>query len=88
MNATQILPAPKRANYRNDTLASYRERLSDTTLAKFTNRIKRLLEALDTEDPATPVRQFIAERGTEKFFSGMVGTCYVNFTFDEKGGTI
>ena len=64
----------------------YRERMSDTTLKKFCARLRKALDALEKEDEAAPVRQFVEDTPNEKRISGWVDDCFISFTISTMEG--
>ncbi len=66
-----------------------RERITDTTVSQFTAHLRRFIDIIDKEfDASLNMRQFVAENGSEKFFSGIIGDCYVSLTINEEGGAL
>ena len=74
-----------RANDKGGIAKYYRERMSDTTLKKFCGRLRKALDALEKEDEAAPVRQFVEDTPNEKRISGWVDDCFISFTLSWGG---
>ena len=62
----------------------YRERLSNTTIAQFKNRLERIIEALDHEDQNKHVRQFMSIHDKEQCIAGWFDNCYISLRVNSR----
>ena len=78
---TVVKPLPKKTP---KSIPDVREKMSDTTLAKFKNRMERILSALDSEDGAQPMRQLMEIYNDECRLSGMFNGCFISLTISNR----
>lgn len=84
-NATQ-LTVVKSPSKNNGIPQYYRERMSDTTIGKFKQRMQTILDALDSEDANAPLRQLLEMNHRECRISGTFDNCFISFTVSTMEG--
>ncbi len=75
-----------RANDKGGIAKYYRERMSDTTIGKFKQRMQTILDALDSEDANAPLRQLLEMNHRECRISGTFDNCFISFTVSTMEG--
>lgn len=70
-----------------DYIDYYRDRMSDTTLGKFKERMGEIIAKVDEDHvPETPVRQLAEQRYKEDAVSCWTGKYYIHFAVSQERG--